>query len=990
MGEQERDMNFEEQIISLDRVLQVLREEENVEVLLETILSYLQNLFDYRVIWIGLYDRVDHRLFGKGGIAPGDNSLLKQRFTLNPGDLLEQVVIQLQPVSVADLREEARAGEWRKAAVTLNIQGTTIFPLRYKDRCYGVVLLGAEACGAFPKAQEKAVMNLVFAELATTLHQIEVDWQRQQTRRPEEPLLMLISELGKIRSLDQCLQAIVEQTHQFIDPARTNVYWFERERRYFWRRVSNRQVAPGLTAGNRPASGITVQDLGGFYQALVNEQIVWIGESHSSLRSQVTGRLMKQIRARSLLAAPIVLEKELLGFLAVEANEPRIWQEDEKSYLRGAAQLVALTAPLSEMEDQMRQVEVDRELTTGVAHAIYSVADWLKTLKVTSEKLCDRLNAEHFLLVRRDPDRGYFEILWQNQLPHRRKLTSPLKAVNVSEIQLLEESEVAIAIENWEEDKRLATWRDSLGDLGVRSLLVCSTGKKAGFEPEREPENEGELSTILMQDSTIKHKNSAKGLVVIGHNAARTWNRSERELIAIASQQLGLSLHQWELQQEIQSQHKFYQTLESGLAILQQAHSSQGQHQLSEGKLIPGENLILQQLEHNFTQHIAESVGCPLVALLTWIPGVGECRISASAVASPLFALNADVEIAKTDFLIQQTLKADGLLYLNMSDLPLPTKRWLRSPGIGKIMAIALRTAPEYEPTGIVLAADSQSSRWPEMSLDLLSVLSAQLAWSRRYLTVQTILELRREELEWLNWYKQRRLEELYRTVGTGIKQLGELSQSVPGLKGEQKDTLTTLRYQQLLRQIGNALASTNILLKQEQWQLRNTIEIISAANLIRRSLERVDSLVKQFQIQLQVYRENKDSQPSGQVLSIRGDSIKLELVVYELLLIACHRSGSGGKIEIRCKPLDEKWLELAILDNGKIDPQLIIDFNNGAPLDILVPSTLDKPPGQHLIICQRVVQQMEGNLSIEQLDDGMIVSRLVLPLGSDLNPGKE
>jgi GAF domain-containing protein/signal transduction histidine kinase len=988
MGEQEKSMNFEEEIINLEQVLQVLQEEENVDILLETTINYLQRLFNYRVIWIGLYDRVDHRLFGKGGITPGDNSLLKQRFILNPGDLLEQVVIQLQPVSVADLRAEARAGEWRKAAGILNIQGTTIFPLRYKDRCYGVVLLGTEICGAFPKAGEKAQMNLIFAALATTLHQIEADWQRQQARKPEEPLLMLISQLGKIRSLDQSLQAVVEQTHQFIDPTRTNVYWFERERRYFWRRVSNRQVAPGLTAGNRPASGITVQDLGGFYQALANEQIVWIGESHSSLRSQVTGRLMKQIRARSLLAAPIVLEKELLGFLAVEANEPRIWQEDEKSYLRGAAQLVGLTAPLSQMEDQMRQAEIDRDLTTGVARPIYTDADWFETLKVTSEKLCDRLKAELFLLLRQDPERDHFEIIWQNQLPSRRKLASPLKALNALEIKMLEENLATIVIENWEEDQRLAGWRDSLADVGVRSLLVCSTEKKgeknllssAGedFLSEEEEQN------LLTQNSKINPKNSAKSLVIIGHDAARTWNRTEQELMAIVSQQLGLSLHQWELQQEIQSQHKFYQTLESGLAILQQAHSNQALYQLSEGQLIPGENLILKQLEHNFTQHIAQCVGCPLVALLTWTPGGGECRIAASAVATPLFALNADVAIpVKTDFLIQRTLKADGLLYLNMSDLPLPTKRWLRSPGIGKIMAIALRTAPEYEPTGIVLAADTQGSRWPEMSLDLLSILSAQLAWSRRYLTVQTILELRREELEWLNWYKQRRLEELYRTVGSGVKQLGELSQSVPGLKSTEKDTLITLRYQQLLRQIGNALASTNILLKQEQWRLHNTVEIISAANVIRRSLERVDSLVKQFKIQLQVYRENKDSHPSGQVLSIRGDSIKLELVVYELLLIACHRSGSGGKIEIHCKPLDEKWLELAITDNGTIDPKLVVDFNNGAPMDILLGSTLDKPPGQHLIICQRVVQQMEGNLSIEQLDDGMIVSRLVLPLGS-------
>ena len=90
--------DFSEEITTLDRVLQVLREEENVEVLTDTILNYLQSEFNYQLIWIGLYDRLDHRILGKGGITPdGETSFLKHKFILNPGDLLEQVVIQLRP-----------------------------------------------------------------------------------------------------------------------------------------------------------------------------------------------------------------------------------------------------------------------------------------------------------------------------------------------------------------------------------------------------------------------------------------------------------------------------------------------------------------------------------------------------------------------------------------------------------------------------------------------------------------------------------------------------------------------------------------------------------------------------------------------------------------------------------------------------------------------------------------------------------------------------
>ncbi|MDY7024047.1 MAG: ATP-binding protein, partial [Cyanobacteriota bacterium] len=92
------------QAMTLSQVLQTLREEDNIDVLLQTSLSYLQAKFNYRLIWIGLYDRLDHQLVGKGGITPdGERSFLHQRFSLTPGELLEQMVVQLQPIAIANL-----------------------------------------------------------------------------------------------------------------------------------------------------------------------------------------------------------------------------------------------------------------------------------------------------------------------------------------------------------------------------------------------------------------------------------------------------------------------------------------------------------------------------------------------------------------------------------------------------------------------------------------------------------------------------------------------------------------------------------------------------------------------------------------------------------------------------------------------------------------------------------------------------------------------
>jgi signal transduction histidine kinase len=284
---------------------------------------------------------------------------------------------------------------------------------------------------------------------------------------------------------------------------------------------------------------------------------------------------------------------------------------------------------------------------------------------------------------------------------------------------------------------------------------------------------------------------------------------------------------------------------------------------------------------------------------------------------------------------------------------------------------------------GIVVAADAAGRRWSELSMNLLDGMAFQLAWWRRYLAVQSMYESQRSDLELLNWYKQRRFEEFYRTLGAGVKELGELSQFILQSTREQKDALKTLRYQQVLRQIGNSLGSTHLVLKQEQWRLQLGQDPVTVNAWLKRSLDRIAPLVKQSEILLEVHRETSVSLPAGQVLSVRGDSIKLDVVLYELLAMACRRSEVGGKIEIRYQLLGEDSLELSVTDSGTLDRQFIAAFNSTSRPDILVPSSLNKPIVQNLLNCQRALRLMSGNLFIEMLENNIILSRLILPLAN-------
>jgi len=100
-------------------------------------------------------------------------------------------------------------------------------------------------------------------------------------------------------------------------------------------------------------------------------------------------------------------------------------------------------------------------------------------------------------------------------------------------------------------------------------------------------------------------------------------------------------------------------------------------------------------------------------------------------------------------------------------------------------------------------------------------------------------------------------------------------------------------------------------------------------------------------------------------------------------------RSPAGGRLDVWCRPLDARWLELSITDNGIIEPRLLAELQTGRPEDLLAPSILDTPPGLHLEICQSLMQQMGSELSLYQLEDGRILSRMLLPIALGLPPDK-
>jgi GAF domain-containing protein len=765
----------------------------------------------------------------------------------------------------------------------------------------------------------------------------------------------------------QRLEALVTQTHEFVKPTRTSIYWYEPERRYFWRRVGNR--TPGTMAGKDTAAGITVQEAGGFYSAMVGDQLVSIGEAQSSLKADVTSRLLQRLGVRSLLAAPILLQEELLGFLAVEGNDPRIWQDEEKNYIRSAAKLVAMLAPIEQMEATIEQTKQDQILTAELAHAIATEEDGYATLKTCAERLFERLQQVRFLVVLFDRDLGQFEICYQTHPPNRQPLgkslrfssTPPLSQSTtlylplLSEVdwQWIERSRDAVEIEDLSADLKIMAWRDELLEMGARSLILCNTSLGRPLE----------------------------AMLILAYETPRTWTSAEREIIRVVAGQLGVILHQWQLQRQTHRQQHLFQTLQEGLTALA-TNQPTSQYEFD-----------LYTYERAVLQPIAQMLAAPCVVLITWSPGEQVGRmISARTVGNQQFSLSLERLVPLNDELIQAAIVGDGLIAKNIDEVSSNTRQWLNAPGIGEILAIALQTTPEHEPMGVVVVCDERGRHWPESALPVFGLLVTQLAWYRRYLRLTLVQASFREELEQLNWYKHRFLEEFHRSVEAGVKNLFQMSETFNITSVQRDAELFQTRVRQICQQLGSTLNEVTKTAEAQMWKMRPVSELtssretVSITSMLRRSLERVDTLLKESKLWSQV-REAKSESPMPSQFSFTGELLKIELILHEILVAACQRAPEGGRIDIWYRLIANaessmplSLLELSITDNGTIDPQLVTELKQRLT-DELAPSTLNQPPGLHLRICQSLVQQIGGQLKFYQVEDGRVLTRLLLPI---------
>ncbi|MEM6451975.1 MAG: GAF domain-containing protein [Cyanobacteria bacterium P01_D01_bin.105] len=889
----------------LSQVLPTIWEAETLEEAIQEALSAIRAEFGYSLLWVGLYDRVHHKLTTRGVITNGPRRFSYTTLSLQPGSLLEQTIIQKQPTLIANFCEESRAGAWERIAQSFEQQGTVILPIQRKGICFGLMILGSRRWGVEPGTLENSTLLAINNALAEAIHQNDLEERRQQIKQPAKPLLKLLESLSALPALEARLEEVARETEKFMG-APISFYWLEPRGRHFWCRVGKFQ--------DKNSGTLPVSELQGLYSILCSGEMLVLGEAGGSLKASIANRLMQHLNIQSLIAAPIIYQNELQGFMTVEGNSARMWSEPEKDYVQGVSQMLGLAMPTAEMDEALSRAKSDHLFSAGVTRSIHSDRDWQHVLGLCVEQLAGRIGTEQLIVLSRNVERGGFDQCYRTGvgLGHAEHWL-PLDTVDE---QMLKRAHSPVSVESLDNELKFAPWQPQIQTLKAKSLLVSNTAP--GHAPE--------------------------GIVIITDKTERRWSQAERALVQSLSNQIGLILHQWQLQRQTDQQAHLHESFQWGMHSLQR---------LSE----------LKALQNSATSHIAKILHAPLVAVVAWENGQAFAKVVSTVAQDNHFSIDEARQIpVETDAVVNWAIATEGILTLRIKDLPDDDQPWLTGPAGTSFLVAALRTAPEHEPNAIVIVADGASRQWSEEQTSLLMVIANQLAWCRRHIKLTNNLLNQQQQLTQLNWYKQHQIEDLNRNVSECLQQIKRLPSAA-----EAK--------QKLLLQKMDALAERlSYVTTHERWAIKAKNQGATLISVLKRAMSRANPVIQERQLWTKVHCESN--------LTVAGDVTKIEFVLYELLVEACERSPVGDRIDIWCRPIDQHWLEVAITDIGSVDPQVMQELDQGRPVDLLTPSTLYQPHNSHLWVCQSLMKQLGGEFTLSLMEDGRTLSRVMLPTG--------
>lgn len=931
----------ETRIHALGHFLQTLRETTTNAEQIQATLDYLQQQVEPDLIWIGLLQSETQSVIYQGGVIQDFASHhLPASIPLAVGDLFEQVCLHQSPIGVSDLSTEARSPELIDLALKFGILGCGVLPIcdgqrplsEHRKHARGIVLLGWQQPGLTLHPDQTSCLNIALKELGArlTLDAEPADFQGYES---SGTLPGLLDKLCRYDTLEAVIETIALEVHSLLHPAETRIFWLDPQRYRFDCRKSLIQGKPRPKGAGEEAQ-LSVRDMGKLYPDLRGGLAQSLISESSLATMKILEQVVNQPLKHSALLTPIRSAETLLGFILVGYETLQPLQSNAKEFLKTAADALALAgAKLGTSQGRITPVDV----LQSCVQALSTVEMGPNGLKSLAINLCQSLQAKHFSVMHFDADAQCFGVSLQMTAQKRQLLPARMSNLAPLDWELFSQAEPVVCIDHWAEDLRLHNWQSAFAELGIHSALICR----------------------------LEWAGTLEGVLVIGHDSPRVWLMDEMKLLAHLRDPLGWLVNQWRLRHYQEARQRLSQAVLAAIAQVQQVQS-------------------LTELDQIATQALGEVFSTGMTALITWYPTATTGTLAAlypTFKHSPV-ALDETLELSPVPMLTELCYHPDGIVNYPRTQVPPNWGDCFPDGNYDHVIAIALQPSPNHAVIGAFWLGVKQFSRdWDSERFAALQTLVREVAWVRYRFLANAQTTWKQQQLEQINWHKIQTESKLRERLALQAHWL-KLQEPTFAQGAEQSTTPTLLkrRYQDLLQSLNSITEDLQAQTEATAWQLPSRTETVLVPTFFKGMLERLEPISRKHQIWTQIHPLPEDSTLALHQISIHGEIGHYQMILDDLLAIACRYSAPQTRIDFWPRILENAWLELSMTDTRILDAGLVEALAVDR-LDALAPSPLDTPPGLQLWICQHLLRSLSGELGFYQLEDGRLLTRLVLPI---------
>ncbi|NJN75224.1 MAG: hypothetical protein HC796_01920 [Synechococcaceae cyanobacterium RL_1_2] len=358
----------------------------------------------------------------------------------------------------------------------------------------------------------------------------------------------------------------------------------------------------------------------------------------------------------------------------------------------------------------------------------------------------------------------------------------------------------------------------------------------------------------------------------------------------------------------------------------------------------------------------------------------------------PDHEFSSDTLIAiETDPLVQASIKTRRFHHDSVHALDVNTKQWFGKSinYLGDVLTMALHSPKKNPPEKLLVFAGEAGEEWSSDRLKLAKILIREFAWLEFMRKRDNAALTEQENYQILNWYKHLCLEVLHQSISSNTEALVAMDNYLRKTLGEGQ-SLRQIRQQQLLRQLEETTNHLNLVLDQEKLALHHRPKSVSLTSVLQRLQYLMESLFRQKRLWMRIQNQGK--------YKAYCDGIKLECIIFELLMLAYERSPEGCNVEIGFRALPQTITQIGQEERSMIELSIhesIVLKRKQKGLDLLKKDTWELPEQQlkitnkNLLITQKMMNFLGGEIQFYRLKDQSYLTLVLLPASAQ-EPDKE